>query len=259
MAIDPICGMTLSDTAQLCAERDGQTFCCCREQSRQRFLARQSGASSTAENQKCCQTKRSDRPASTGSVATGLVSTGSAHIGSGYTGALLKKLVDSDLIQAQSFPEQRSALYRCPMHADVRRFATGDYPICGMALESEIAVASSNSGSNEVKDVELRDMIRRFCVGAILTATLFILAMSHLVAVAVPVPVVVVVVVVVAVPVVVAVVVVVVVVVVVRRVPLCWRMLLQLLSATLVPRVLALLNILLGPRPQLPQLLKMAV
>ena len=76
-------------------------------------------------------------------------------------------------------------------------------------------MASSNSGSNEVKDAELRDMIRRFCVGAILTATLFILAMSHLVAVAVPVPVVVVVVVVVAVPVVVAVVVVVVVVAVV--------------------------------------------
>jgi len=39
MAIDPICGMTLDEASALRAERDGQTFYCCGDHCRQKFLS----------------------------------------------------------------------------------------------------------------------------------------------------------------------------------------------------------------------------
>ena len=50
-------------------------------------------------------------------------------------------------------------IYTCPMHPEVRQIGPGSCPICGMALEPEIATAET--GPSE----ELRDMTRRFWIG----------------------------------------------------------------------------------------------
>jgi P-type Cu+ transporter len=65
--------------------------------------------------------------------------------------------------------------YTCPMHPEIVRPGPGTCPICGMALEPRTATAQ------EEENPELRDMRRRFAVGAALTVPLFALAMSDLI------------------------------------------------------------------------------
>ncbi|MDT3687136.1 MAG: heavy metal translocating P-type ATPase [Pseudorhodoplanes sp.] len=80
-------------------------------------------------------------------------------------------------------PEQRTAeplpegtIYTCPMHPEIRQIGPGSCPICGMALEPEIA--SADTGPNP----ELIDMTRRFWIGLVLTLPVFALEMgSHLI------------------------------------------------------------------------------
>ena len=60
------------------------------------------------------------------------------------------------------------------MHPEIEQDHPGDCPICGMALEPKIFAPDS------VEDTELRDMTRRFWIGAALTLPVFFLAMSHL-------------------------------------------------------------------------------
>jgi Cu+-exporting ATPase len=72
-------------------------------------------------------------------------------------------------------PADPSAIYTCPMHPQIRQVGPGACPICGMALEPEIA--SAESGPNP----ELADMTRRFWIGLVLTLPVFGLEMgSHL-------------------------------------------------------------------------------
>jgi Cu+-exporting ATPase len=61
--------------------------------------------------------------------------------------------------------------YTCPMHPEVRSSAPGDCPQCGMAL---VPVA----GAREEDDSELRDLTRRFRVGAVFSVPLLFLAMA---------------------------------------------------------------------------------
>ena len=63
-------------------------------------------------------------------------------------------------------------IYTCPMHPEIRRTEPGTCPICGMALEP--LQPTVDSGPNP----ELRDMTRRFWVGAILTLPIVILEMG---------------------------------------------------------------------------------
>ena len=66
-------------------------------------------------------------------------------------------------------------MWTCPMHPEVRQDHPGSCPICGMALEAEIA--SAKVGPSE----ELSDMTRRFWIGLVLTLPVFLLEMgSHL-------------------------------------------------------------------------------
>jgi Cu+-exporting ATPase len=64
--------------------------------------------------------------------------------------------------------------YTCPMHPEVVQDHPGSCPKCGMALEPRTAAA--DDGPNP----ELRDMRRRFIVGAVLTAPLVVLHFLHL-------------------------------------------------------------------------------
>ena len=68
------------------------------------------------------------------------------------------------------------AIYTCPMHPQIRQVGPGSCPICGMALEPE--VASLDTPPNP----ELADMTGRFWVGGVLALPAVILEMGgHLV------------------------------------------------------------------------------
>ncbi len=73
-------------------------------------------------------------------------------------------------------PVAEGAIYTCPMHPEIRQVGPGSCPICGMALEPELATA--DDGPNP----ELADMTRRFWIGLVLTLPVFALEMgAHLV------------------------------------------------------------------------------
>jgi len=67
-------------------------------------------------------------------------------------------------------------IYTCPMHPQIRQVGPGSCPICGMALEPEIA--SLDASPNP----ELADMTRRFWIAAVLSLPPVVLEMGgHLV------------------------------------------------------------------------------
>ena len=57
-------------------------------------------------------------------------------------------------------PAPEGTIYTCPMHPEIRQDGPGTCPICGMALEPEIATAEP------APNPELADMTRRFWIGA---------------------------------------------------------------------------------------------
>jgi Cu+-exporting ATPase len=63
-------------------------------------------------------------------------------------------------------------IYTCPMHPEIRKVGPGSCPICGMALEPE--VASLDTGPNP----ELADMTRRFWIGGVLALPAVVLEMG---------------------------------------------------------------------------------
>ena len=70
----------------------------------------------------------------------------------------------------------QGAIYTCPMHPQIRQVGPGSCPICGMALEPE--VASLDTPPNP----ELADMTRRFWIGLVLSLPAVVLEMGgHLV------------------------------------------------------------------------------
>jgi heavy metal translocating P-type ATPase len=71
---------------------------------------------------------------------------------------------------ATALPE--GTIYTCPMHPQVRQVGPGSCPICGMALEPEIA--TGEEGPSE----ELRDMTRRFWIGLALSIPVVALEMG---------------------------------------------------------------------------------
>jgi P-type Cu+ transporter len=85
-----------------------------------------------------------------------------------------EKYLDKDKRAAEPVP--KGAVYTCPMHPEIRQIGPGSCPICGMALEPEIA--SADTGPNP----ELADMSRRFWIGLVLTLPVFVLEMgAHIV------------------------------------------------------------------------------
>ena len=66
--------------------------------------------------------------------------------------------------------------YTCPMHPQIRQVGPGHCPICGMALEPEVASLDA------VPNPELADMTRRFWIGLVLSIPPVVLEMGgHLV------------------------------------------------------------------------------
>jgi Cu+-exporting ATPase len=71
-----------------------------------------------------------------------------------------------------SEPVPEGAIYTCPMHPEIRQPGPGSCPICGMALEPELA--SAETGPNP----ELLDMTRRFWIGGALSLPIVVLEMG---------------------------------------------------------------------------------
>jgi Cu+-exporting ATPase len=69
-------------------------------------------------------------------------------------------------------PVAEGTIYTCPMHPQIRQVGPGACPICGMALEPELA--SADSGPN----AELADMTRRFWIGFALALPVMVLEMG---------------------------------------------------------------------------------
>jgi Cu+-exporting ATPase len=70
---------------------------------------------------------------------------------------------------------QEKIEYTCPMHPQIVRSQPGSCPICGMALEPRTVTVDTQ------ENPELRDMRRRFWVGAALTIPVLIAAMGDLI------------------------------------------------------------------------------
>jgi Cu+-exporting ATPase len=67
-------------------------------------------------------------------------------------------------------------IYTCPMHPQIRQIGPGSCPICGMALEPELATLDT------APNPELADMTRRFWIGLVLALPAVVLEMGgHLV------------------------------------------------------------------------------
>ncbi|MFH2043653.1 MAG: heavy metal translocating P-type ATPase [Pseudomonadota bacterium] len=80
----------------------------------------------------------------------------------------------------ESKPEAKppgKSTYTCPMHPKIEQDHPGECPKCGMALESKTVKA----GTDDEENAELRDMTRRFWIGAALAVPVFVLAMAHLI------------------------------------------------------------------------------
>jgi P-type Cu+ transporter len=69
-------------------------------------------------------------------------------------------------------PVPEGTIYTCPMHPEIRQVGPGSCPICGMALEPELA--SADTGPNP----ELADMTRRFWIGLVLSVPVVVLEMG---------------------------------------------------------------------------------
>ena len=74
-----------------------------------------------------------------------------------------------------TFREPKRTIYTCPMHPQIEQDHAGNCPICGMTLEPKNVVPGS-----EDENQELRDMTRRFWIGAALSVPVFLLAMWHI-------------------------------------------------------------------------------
>ena len=74
-------------------------------------------------------------------------------------------------------PASNEKIYTCPMHPQIQQDHPGHCPICGMTLELKTVTA----GQDEAENIDLRDMTKRFWIGAILTLPVLVLAMVHVV------------------------------------------------------------------------------
>ncbi|HLJ71480.1 MAG TPA: heavy metal translocating P-type ATPase [Roseiarcus sp.] len=125
-ARDPVCGMSVTiATAKHKAEYAGRSYYFCSAGCREKFVAEPKRFLANPEAEASAPAKHQH-----------------AHShGRPY---------------AQPRKAPAGAIYTCPMHPEIRQAGPGSCPICGMALEPEIATA------DEGPSAELVDMTRRF-------------------------------------------------------------------------------------------------
>ena len=188
MAKDPICGMTVDESSPLRAERDGQTYYFCSEGCRKKFVGQDQpvkavpltpvadGSSADQAEQSHPQHDRGVLPAKP-SAAAKYFCPMCPGVESDEPGDCPKCGMALERNRAWVAPVSGKAIYTCPMHAQIRQDHPGDCPICGMRLEPMTVTPIKDDEEN----VELRDMTKRFWIGAALTLPVFVMAMAHIV------------------------------------------------------------------------------
>ncbi len=145
LAKDPVCGMSVDPaTAKHKAEHAGETVFFCSSRCREKFAAEPA--------------KYLGKPAAVPGCC-GPMQHGEAH---GH----------SHRAQPQGQTPDPGAIYTCPMHPQIRQDHPGACPICGMALEPEVATAATGPSA------ELVDMTRRFWIALALSVPVFVLEMG---------------------------------------------------------------------------------
>ncbi|HEY1780087.1 MAG TPA: heavy metal translocating P-type ATPase [Roseiarcus sp.] len=144
LAKDPVCGMSVDPaTAKHKAEHGGETFFFCSAGCRGKFVAEPA------------------RFLAQPTHAPAGASHGHAHHA-------------PEASSPRAAPA--GAVYTCPMHPQIRQDHPGSCPICGMALEPEIATEATGPSA------ELVDMTRRFWIALALSIPVFALEMGgHLI------------------------------------------------------------------------------
>jgi Cu+-exporting ATPase len=130
MAKDPICGMTVSETTALRAERDGQTHYFCSEHCREKFIGEVRSATvipltPSGPTSGCCG---GGKPVSSSGGCCGGKPSDAAH-DHGHHGH------SHHQHSAAAVKPSSAAKYFCPMCPGVESDEPGDCPKCGMALE----------------------------------------------------------------------------------------------------------------------------
>jgi Cu+-exporting ATPase len=87
-----------------------------------------------------------------------------------------KKFLSAPVPAKQEGKPQGKVIYTCPMHPEIEQDHPGPCPKCGMALELKTVAPEVEEDNSE-----LRDMTRRFWIGAALALPVFVVAMAHLV------------------------------------------------------------------------------
>jgi Cu+-exporting ATPase len=187
MAKDPICGMTVDESSPLCAERDGETYYFCSEYCRKKFVGQAQAVQSNTILPIISDAELASQPHGHSHHDQGAAAVKPSAAAKYFCPMCPSMESDrpGDCPQCGMALERNSAwiapasgktIYTCPMHAEVEQDHPGDCPICGMPLEPMNVTAVTNGEEN----AELRDMTKRFWIGAALTFPVFLLAMAHL-------------------------------------------------------------------------------
>jgi Cu+-exporting ATPase len=197
MAKDPICGMTVDTSSAFRAERGGQTIYFCSEHCRTKFIGQAQPIEATAgtmvdprselhEKSEVRAASHAQHDHAHHDLAAVAVKPSAAAkyfcpmcpgVESDKPGDCPKCGMALERNPAWVAPASGKTVYTCPMHSEVRQDHPGDCPICGMPLEPLTVTAAADDEEN----VELRDMTKRFWIGAALTLPVFVLAMAHMI------------------------------------------------------------------------------
>ncbi len=187
MAIDPICGMTVSEDSPYQTTQDGITtyFCCAGCQ--RKFEGRSFGPPSSLVTLET----RSPGPKSEDVMLPHSCCHGEhgplhqqkdqkKKVQKAYYCPMCEG-VESDepgtcpkcgmALEKSGRPSLGKTIYTCPMHPEVKQNHPGSCPICGMDLEPVRPSGDDEDGG------ELKSMTRRLWVSAVLTAPLLLIAM----------------------------------------------------------------------------------
>ena len=173
---DPVCGMEIAPgQAAAVLEREGQKFYFCSTHCRDSFVrqkkAEQGGEGCHGERHSGDERPLAARPAKAASKYFCPMCEG---VESDTPGSCPK--CGMALERNPTFRAPKKIIYTCPMHPQIEQDHPGNCPICGMALEPKNVAAAGG----EEENAELRDMTRRFWIGAALSLPVLLLAMAHL-------------------------------------------------------------------------------
>ena len=187
VAIDPVCGMKVKiDGARHTTEHAGRTWYFCNPKCLAKFTAAPEGYVARARQAEAAAEGKAIDPVCGMTVRMDGARHTTVHDGRTFYFcnpkclarfvAEPRRYLDKAAAPPPAEPVPEGTVYTCPMDPEIRQVGPGSCPICGMALEPEIATA--DAGPNP----ELIDFTRRFRIGLVLALPVMALEMgSHVV------------------------------------------------------------------------------